>query len=232
MTVPPPWAWTWCSPIPHPSQKTPHWPALLRIWPPLPPWCWLPRARRSTAATHRCGWTCCRCSACWTRAPRRAMRGWSPTTTSWCAAPQPPARALHSAWRSAPHGRRRCSPSTGSATGARAAPTTHARTTRRSRPACCRPASSRTRSCSWAAPRARPRSWRARRRTFSTRPLAPWAATGCSRAWNCRPRWWTTTCTAAGCAVCPKAGPGRCWLCLRPCCCGPAAGCTPRSPRR
>ena len=37
-------------------------------------------------------------------------------------------------------------------------------------------------------------------------PFGTAGASACFPVWNCRPRWWTTTSPAAGCAPCPKAG--------------------------
>ncbi len=140
----------------------------------------------------------------------RAMPGWSPTMTLWCAVCPWRARVLPCGWPSARPRRaascRCCATSTGSATGARAARLTRALTTRRWSRACCQRASSRTRSCWWGARRAPRPSCRGRRPTCSIHRLAPQGASACFPVWNCRPRWWTTTSPAAGCAACPKAG--------------------------
>ena len=109
----------------------------------------------------------------------RAMPGWSPTMTLWCAV-CPVARegfALRLAQRAA---EARGQATAGAAPlrldrlpRARAARLTRALTTRRWSRACCQRASSRTRSCWWGARRAPRPSCRGRRPTCSIHRLAP-----------------------------------------------------------
>ena len=192
--APPPWGWTSCLPIPPPRRKTRPWRG------PLPrrgPWCSLPRGRRSTAPTPRCGWRCSRCSGFWTPVRTPETRVSSRTMISWCAGRPWRAKALRCGWHSArprrAGRRRRCATSTGSATGARAARLTPVRTTRRWSRACCPRGFSRARSCWWGAPCAPPPSSPVRRPTSSTPRLAQQGASGCFRAWSCRPPCLTTT---------------------------------------